>query len=365
MLDEKNYGNRWQNYAMNKLMGDMGVEIDNLYFWEREANRKCLKETIKRLLPINVAYYIHAISAYEIHNLYMLKRVIKFWMFTKKNMGSIIVLVNNYNELKRFDSSKYQKLIVGSDQVWNPHYVANPIYFLDFVEEEKRIAFMASFGSDEIPTNILNDYKKWIKGMHYISVREQGAVDIIKDIAQREADLFFDPTLLIKKESWLELQKKPRYPKKKLKSRYAVVFMFNCKIDELSNICTMWDMELILLNSLEDKRMYSIDPAEMLYVINNAEMIFTDSFHIMALSIKLNKQFYVFNRPGFEEMFIRLESTLNRLELQHCICNNINDMVEKPISKENYDKVNLILNKERDVFINKAYQIFRDKPDII
>lgn len=360
LLDEKNYGNRWQNYAMNVLLNAIDIKTENIYFWIRNTERQCWREVIKRKIPIKLAYLLHAISAYKITDIITLKKVIKFVYFTKKYIGSKIVMTNTFDELcYKFDSSKYDYFVVGSDQVWNPYYVASPIYFLQFVSKEKRWAFMASFGSDEIPQNKMGRYKKWISEMSYISVRESSGVDIVKKLTEKKADLFLDPTLLVEKEVWLSLSKKPKSVK--LPSKYAVIFMFDYETDKLEKLCLKWDLELLLLNSKTYRELYSLDPAEMLYVLNHAQIIFTDSYHIMALSIKLNKQFYVFKRTGFEYMFSRLESTLERLALSQCICNDISKISLYPISKEMFKNINYKLNMEKEKFFKSVYNLINCK----
>lgn len=358
LLDEKNYGNRWQNFAMNNLLHLVGVETDNIYIWERNADRQCFRESVKRVLPLKISYLLHAVSAYEIKDLKMLKRVLKFTRFTKTNMGSHMIMINTYDELShKLNSSKYDYLAVGSDQVWNPYYVANPIYFLQFVDKKKRLAFMASFGSDVIPEKEILNYKKWISEMAYISVREPSGADIVKSLTGKYADVFLDPTLLVSKEIWLTLSNKPKSIN--LPEHYAVIFMFDCDIEKIRHICSDWNIEMLVLNNKKYQHLYTLDPAEMLYVLNNAEMIFTDSFHIMALSIRLNKQFYVFERTGFEYMFSRLESTLNRLEIMQCIYANQNDISLHPISEDNYDRINLELDTEKKRFLNTVCGIIK------
>lgn len=358
LLDEKNYGNRWQNYAMNELLHSVNIETENIYFWKRTTNRSCWRETIKRVLPIKIAYYFHAVSAYQIKDLASLRRVIKFTIFTKKYMGAKILLGNNISDVsKQIDINKYDYFVAGSDQIWNPYYVADPFYFLQFAPPEKRIAFMASFGSDEIPEDIKYNYAIWIGEMQYVSVREPSGASIIESLIGEKIDVFLDPTLLVKKSLWLGLSRKQ--PNIKLPNRYAVAFMFDCEIQSLKDICYENNLELLILNNKDYKTLYSLDPAEMLYVLNNAQIIFTDSFHIMALSIKLNKQFYVFKRTGFEYMFSRLESTLKRLDLMHCEFVDNENINLNPIPDYTFEKINFKLEEERLRFlaiIKKALQ---------
>ena len=356
--DEKNYGNRWQNYAMNQLLKSVGIETVNIFFWERNAKRKCFRETLKRLLPIRIAYFFHKVSVYQINDFQMLKRVVKFTKFTKKYISFRLVLANTYEELcEKMGAEICDYYAVGSDQVWNPYYVANPTYFLQFADGKKRLAFMASFGTDEIPMDQIINYKKWLSEMSYISVREPSGADIVKTLTGKHADVFFDPTLLLDKEIWLSLAVQPKTIK--LPKHYVAIFMFDYKADILKECCDNWNMDILVLNDKKYKQLYSIDPAEMLYVLSHAEMVFTDSFHIMALSIKLNKQFYVFKRTGFEYMFSRLESTLSRLGIQQCVYMDNSEILLRPVSEEKYEEINHILDIEKKRFLETVCNIVK------
>ena len=356
LLDEKNYGNRWQAYAMNSLLNELKIETENIYFWERNAPRKCLRERIKRILPIKVAYVLHMFSVYEINNFSMLKRVIKFIRFNKKYMSSRLLLVNSFEDISsRLKLDYYDYFVTGSDQVWNPYYVANPIYFLQFAKAEKRLAFMASFGCKEIPSDKFEQYKKWLMGMNYISVREDDGADIVRNITGKSVDVFFDPTLLLSKDNWKQIERKPK--KVKLPDKYAVSFMFGNAIKEIKEFCFNNNIELIYLNNKKDKRLFSVDPAEMLYIISHSAIVFTDSFHVMALSIRYNRQFYVFKREGFEYMFNRLESTLNRLQLGQCIYKETEVLNLKPIEDMEYERINEVLEIEKNNFFEHVNNI--------
>ena len=357
LLDEKNYGNRWQNFAMNNLLQSMGYETYNIYFWIRNAQKKDVREIIKRILPIRIAYLLHAISSYEIKDAVSLKKVIKFTRFTKKYYDFQLILSNTYEELcATFDSNVCDFYVVGSDQVWNPYYVANPIYFLQFIKDrKKRLAFMASFGSKIIPGKQVINYQKWISEMSYISVREQSGINIVSLLTGRKADQFLDPTLLVDVEIWREISKKPKGIT--LPEKYVAIFMFNYDIKQLENMCIDLDMQLIILNDKRYKKFFSLDPSEMLYILDHATMIFTDSFHIMALSIKFNKQFYVFKRKGFEYMFDRLKATLERLDILQCIYKASENIDLYPVLKDKFEEINYKCKAEKKRFLKTVCEI--------
>lgn len=46
---------------------------------------------------------------------------------------------------------QYDYCVVGSDQVWNPHFGNYHQFFLGFAPEEKRLSYAASISTTEIP----------------------------------------------------------------------------------------------------------------------------------------------------------------------------------------------------------------------
>ena len=79
-------------------------------------------------------------------------------------------------------SSEYDYFITGSDQVWNPYFNCTEDEFLTFAPKQKRISYAASIGVSEIPDDKKDQFKKWLNGMNYISVREQAGADIVYEL---------------------------------------------------------------------------------------------------------------------------------------------------------------------------------------
>ena len=84
-------------------------------------------------------------------------------------------------------------------------------FFAKFVEPEKRIAFSVSIGTDDI----LEDYRQCfidgINGMKAISVREERGREIIKELTGRDVPVTVDPTFLLSRGEWIEIEKKPSF----------------------------------------------------------------------------------------------------------------------------------------------------------
>lgn len=358
LLDYKNYGNRWQNYAMNRLLESVGFEIENIYIWSKSDSGNRLKRIIRNILPLHIAYWIQMLRNYKITSIIKLKRVLKFKKFTEKYIPiTLILLKRNINISDVIDFSEYDFFAVGSDQIWNPYYVADERFFLTFVEPSKRLALMASFGTNEIPRELEKKYSEWLKSFLYISVREKTAVELVFQLAGKNADLFPDPTLLLDKEEWDKIITAPRI---KLPEEYAMSFFFEEIPRDVIEICKEKNVPLLRTNDEKKKELYAVDPQEMLFLIQNAKVVFTDSFHIAALSIKFNKQFYVFNRNKFPYMFTRIHSLLDIFDINNCIYRNKYQIKDwRPISSDKYSTINDILEKEKKHFKDKLLEIAR------
>ena len=141
IIDNFNYGNRLQNYAVQKILDKhKTITIDN---------------------DINYLYLL----------LRKLKRL-KIYVDSKRerNRYKNFCSFNRYiNFSKRLYSGKrqskslnnYDFVIVGSDQVWNFSFGRlNDLDLLKYVDPNKRIAFSSSFGVEDIP----NDMKEEVGG---------------------------------------------------------------------------------------------------------------------------------------------------------------------------------------------------------
>jgi len=118
------------------------------------------------------------------------------------------------SELRKI-ADRFDLLITGSDQVWNPQWLEQvdglcDLYFLSFAgPQTRRIAYAASFGHAETATM----KKEWreiigekLKKMDAISVREPSGVSLVRDLCGRtDAVHVVDPTLLMPRSHYDKL----------------------------------------------------------------------------------------------------------------------------------------------------------------
>lgn len=306
--DHKNYGNRLQNYALQTiLLADFG-DVHTL--WD---------STDYNPLMLNYHYSIKSVIKYILN-----------WKNQREDLGKYYVrnLVREYN-IKTFSNrnimicynfiydeiiKKYDYFIVGSDQVWNPLFWSftekcSDAYFLQFADERKRIAYAASFGISELPSKYIDTFKRGLDGIPYISVREQAGADIIKRITGRDVPVLVDPTLLLDAEHWRTLEMQPEWYRGE---KYILTYFLGNVPPIIDNIAKEHSYKIYNLMDKECLDLYVSRVEEFLYLIDNAELVCTDSFHACVFSILFNTPFVVVDRQqeGIADMTSRLDTLL-------------------------------------------------------
>lgn len=365
-LVSDNYGNKYQNYAVEKIFSEYGevetYRLENLYEKPKEKSGTKLSKlnpTYIREVLISRPMYKYDINRVDkgiIHNL----------IYAKKNSSSLIRLKERRSE--RFKAFADQKLnisnlvlnrknitrewiestdfyICGSDQIWNPTYATtSELAFCSFASE-KTICLSPSFGVAEIPEYRRAEYSKWLKKIKVLSVREEVGQNIIKDLTGRDAEVLLDPTMMVPVETWEDLC---REPEKKMPDHYIVCYFlgridksYNKKIKDFSK---QKGLPVVMLFDITTPEYYTYDPAEVLFAIKHAEYVLTDSFHGSVFSILFHKEFYVFTRnEGGLNMNSRIETLLGKINLK----DRMYDGIASRVSERKWDEVENILDRER------------------
>lgn len=347
LTGNKNYGNKLQNYALQKIIEKNKFEAYTIWKHQNIINYK-IKRLIKLLLKknMNFADYIR-----------------------EKNFEKFNTIINNYymksNNTKLLDNF-IDYYVIGSDQIWNPNVINRYLGIEILKNKNKKISYSASLGVSSVD----KEYEKIIKenfskeNINKISVREEAGKQIIEKITNRkDIEVLIDPTMLLTSEEWDKVSKKPRQLKNIKEDKYIL----NYFLGELSELRKQ-EIERIakennchIINILDKKDpFYTCGPAEFLYLEKNAFLICTDSFHSCVFSILFDTPFIIFDRQqkGLENMNSRLETLLSKFKLENRRFNG------EKITKENLDhdyvEAYKILEKERkksEEFLKKALDI--------
>ena len=349
-----NYGNRLQNFALTRLLELEGVEVVNgVQVYTKEdyvfRSNNLIKTIAKQMIPF---FYVRKIiTPKPVKNIGLLKiREDRFIDFVHKytNPIGIVVAPTHRRAAKILHKYGIEYCLTGSDQVWNPFYEGKDYEFLHFFPKNRRLSFAASIGVNDIPDNKVEQYRKSLSEIKYLSVREQRAVEIIKELTGRDADLTLDPTLLLEPEEWQKAIKKPEIA---LNNQYICTYFLGEVPGAVKTYAKEKEMPIYALNSQDSPELFTLDPAEFLYMIQNASYVLTDSFHAVAFSIKFNKEFYVFDRKqdGVSNMFSRIETITKRFGLGNRIQNRDRIIEQDPISNWNEIEAELVAEKKRSM----------------
>ncbi len=331
-----NYGNRLQNYAVHKILQDLGYDPITLV---------CLKSR-----AWNVAHNMFRIWN-TVRGKPEYRRRTAFLKFVKRTM-SVRYVYSKDRRIPDAVAEDYICFFTGSDQVWNPEIRAGEKYnlFLQFAPPEKRFCIAPSFGVPVIPERFVKDYREWLRGINYLSCREADGVRIIRDLTDQDAEVLIDPTMMLNREQWEQIYKEIKIPKQP----YMVLYFLGDVSKERKNLIDQIANrhQLQVIDILKDKNFTynNIQPDGLLQIIDKASFVCTDSFHVAAFSINFNVHFYVFDREQEAEfgnhMISRIENLLtlfglkerlNPKDITHalqCDFSNANRVIEIERRKE-------------------------------
>lgn len=347
----QNYGNKLQNYALQKIINSLGFEANTVIIRKNRNVNNILSRRIKTVFKTSPSKIIG--------NLIERKKQKAFYKNNKELIDNRTRTFKDFsrkylNEKFFFDSDddydnlikSYEYFIAGSDQVWNPIYINDMNnYFLTFAPNERRISYAASFSCLDIPDKYKDKYKNWILGMAKISVRERVGANIIKHLTGIDVPVLLDPTLLLSKEQWISISKKST---NKPEEGYILAYFLG-KIDEetklyIESIAKIEKLKLIYLADIKDCETYTTGPSEFIDYVSSATVLFTDSFHGVVFSILMQTPFVVFQRLG-TNMYSRIETLLDMFHLRSREVQNIKN--NEQIFNMDFSHIKPILEQER------------------
>ncbi len=328
-----NYGAVLQAYALQSAVRRLGEQCTVINYVGKKMNH----ESKRFYFPHHESLVDNMIYLYRLP---MRARTIKkFRQFSKEYLNLSGKSIHKTEELQAL-SSQYKHFITGSDQVFNYNGTGDDFnYYLEFEKNnKKKIGYAPSFGVKEIDASHLKRVKNNLCAFSSLSVRESIGADIVERLTGNRPQEVCDPTFLLKKEQWEELCAPSQY-----KKPYVLVYSFgSCHLetyaqklaDEMDGIVVNINRSLPLAFSGRNVRnAYAPSPREFLSLIKNAEAVVTNSFHGMALSIILQKEFYCFtnNYANSEGTNYRFQTLSEKLGLSHRIYSLGDDIERSPI----------------------------------
>lgn len=288
-----NYGAVFQAEALQSVISGLGADCDIIDYRNEVVERQYefIKPSIKKR---NIVSALRA-------NLVLLPFITK----KRKNFQKWMDDYKKTKHLKREELSKlndiYDYFVVGSDQVWNMKcHDTDTSFLFDFVKNNnKKIAYAASFGKHDIALADRSVYEKYIPQFASISVREERGIEIVESIANAKVCCAMDPVMLVGADHWVK-----KATKRIISNEYIFVYQLGRgkQVAEYAHqlkkatgkniVFVTGHIGNYIYYSFADKNYSSASPEDFLSLLINADYVVTNSFHGTVLSLLFNKKFY-------------------------------------------------------------------------
>lgn len=343
MYSDNNFGNRLQNYALQTVLTNMGYDVDNIKYDTHNGLKGTAIMFCKRLFRL---FHIKFKSINGDYLNALVPRIKKFERFNDNYISNIINL--RYFDTSLINTDNYAFAVTGSDQVWHNWYNDTKemdMFYLAFMPKAKRIAYAPSFGFSVFPEHDLEMHKSYLSGYEKgkISCREQTGTNIIKAAVGLYAPTVPDPTLLLGQADWRRLLKKPDY---EVPTKYVLSYFLKEKRSFNTN------EPIIEVCDYTQKNYFATSPDEFLWLVANADHVYTNSFHACVFAILFHKDFTVYKKSN-EDMFDRIQTLLNGTGLEQCIESDAQHNID-------WEQVDAVVAKRREFgldFLRKALQV--------
>lgn len=377
---KNNYGSMLQAYATQKILDvnnipNETIDISDLVDFKNKKKKYYLTQ-ITNFSFIKTKLGMIKLKVYQNINKDLKSNFIirnkKFEEFKRK--FNLTRTFHTYKDITNYSLEHYSDVVVGSDQLWLPVNVVSDYYTLNWVPEKvNKISYATSFGISKIPEKYVNLYSNFLKRIDYISVRENNAVDLVKEVSGRDAKLVCDPTLLLTKDEWMDIQDKEPI----IKEKYIFCYFLGENIEHrkfVERLKEKTGYKIVSINHCDEYVKYSdefadiipydVGPSEFVNYIRNAEYVCTDSFHGTVFSLINNTKFFTFERFNKKSKMStnsRIHSLLSIVDLKDRLLTG-NEEIEDIINRKiNFDKVNKELEEFRNDSINWLLKSIRHK----
>lgn len=330
-----NYGGILQCYALKTFLEKMGHSVIVI---RREPDKAFfIWEWIRGLLKV-----LH-VSRYYSPSL--CDRTIKIRPFIEANINRTHPIRSKRQMRKVCKTYSLDAVIVGSDQVWRKSFATcfGYNYFLDFVPKGIiKASYAASLGLDkwEYSQEQTSQICKCLKGFKGVSVREESAIDLLKEHVGIEPLHHVDPTLLLTSQDYQKITS-PRL----VKEKYVFVYWLGDKQSIQDEVCKYKTKGYIVIEMYLREETEQMAVEDWLSYIKYADLVITDSFHGCVFSIIFEKQIKVYQ--NISGGIGRISSLFNMLQL------------EASTTLHDYKTSKVILDKCKGESLNYLLEVFR------
>ena len=311
-----NYGSVLQAYALQQICESFGFDVEIIDYNFPNLQHRNNKYNVVCDSQPNEPKFIKLLFARA-----LLRQHNGISNFVKQYQHLSIHTYNSPDELKS-TPPQYDVYITGSDQLWSPrHCNGDPAFMLHFAPDNAlKISYAASIGTNCIPAELNPQYQELLSRYAHISVRENSGVSVVKEVADMDATVVLDPTLLLNRDQWNHIATPCRLFKKKYILCYFLNYTFNAfpYVDHLAEYMqkqTGYEIVRVArpphkLGLPHTHYRVGASPEDFLALVRDAEMVLTTSFHGTAFAVNYGK-------PVFTVVQDRNASDSRQVSLMH------------------------------------------------
>jgi len=356
-----NYGSMLQAYALQTTLTKLGVDSRIINF---RSNVQ------KSLIPPPIEWSHPRLSLFKLlrepsKTIALSRKYRRFEQFLRRDLNITEELSTEAEVAEHISRNNYDAIITGSDQIWNPAcWDFSTVYLCDFPFVGKKIAYAPSLGShpEEIPDKDIAPIIELAAGYDSLSTREKRGRDFLSSKIDKQISIVLDPTFLLKAEDYelitsdktidqpYILYYTPREEKGYFKSALSLAEILNLKI-VVTQAFNEYDGY--------DNIIYQLDcgPKEFLSLVKNATYCIGNSFHLLAFSLILKKEFIIISH----EQDSRILNILEQMGLDNRLqCPNNNIQVHNKIEYNSVASKMGILASDSINFLATVFNVLKN-----
>ena len=354
-----NYGGLLQALALYHWLQAKGFEVEMINLNRISFNRGKISKIRNLLLdPIVVVRKLFSGTQVKVSKQKYIDTglLYKFQDFKIKNQLRYSEEINEKSIGKLV--TKYDAVIVGSDQVWAFKCFRPLLFLLDWQPEYSgiKISYAACSPDIYIPWYHKKVIKRKLLQFDALSVRDEMTQAWVKKCCGLQPDIVADPTLLYNFDYLLE--------KNERVDPYIFVYCLGGEINgghatvfqeikrcygNLKIVAVTIPHVSLEAEKFADEVIYDASPQKWLTLLANAAFVYTDSFHGCIFALKYRKSFLAYY-VQFERAS-RLLDLKKRYGISSAIVASVSDMLrERSIELGiNYEKVKPILEEQKKI----------------
>lgn len=353
-----NFGSVFQSYALQEALKKTGYYPEFINFVTRDEydTHDYKIRILKNLRKFGFAKGTRKILSRIYGRKSNKKKQKLFAEFRKKYLNINPHLIIGDQNIKN-NAQNYDILVTGSDQVWNPSFILpdGKAYLLAFANSnQKKYSYAASIAV--APLKMENVNYSMVADFDGISIREEKQKrKLVEMTGRNDIQVNIDPSFLLEKTEWLSIAENKDMDK-------GFIFVYDLagsqEIIRFANkMAEVFDLDIVSFSNSKfyiNHKLWLLEhsPSVFLGLLNGATFSISSSFHGVALSIILEKNFIAFPHPTRGS---RITGLLKLTGLDDRLIYNSDDFDDFDFSDIDYFPVRKIIENER----KKSYEYLK------